>query len=105
MDGRGFPDWLRAQVGARGWRQRDLARETGVSQQTASRWLLGHSIPSGVHARALAQAFGVTTDEVVDLLASPDGTAADPDGRDAELARLRRRVEELEAALARRLEA
>lgn len=100
-----FTVWLGARLAERGWRQLDLARAAGVSQQTASRWMLGRSIPSGIHARALALAFGVTTDEVVDRIALEAAAAERRDGRDDELAALRQRVEALEDELRRTREA
>jgi transcriptional regulator with XRE-family HTH domain len=91
-----FARWLSEQSRARSWRQKDLASAVGVSQQTASRWLLGRSVPTVRSARALANALGVPTDEVVGRLA-PE--RAEPAGADEELAALRRRVAQLEAQL------
>ncbi|HVC26212.1 MAG TPA: helix-turn-helix transcriptional regulator [Acidimicrobiales bacterium] len=96
-----FADWLRARAEAKGWLQRDLARAAGVSQQTASRWLLGQAQPNVVHAQVLAEVLDVGVDEVLKRLGAgpPAGRA---DRRDAELAELRARVERLESELARR---
>lgn len=97
-----FADWLRLKVDAKGWRQRDLAEATGVSQQTASRWLLAQTLPNVRHAHALAQALGVTTDEVLERLgAAAPRRPRHRDPRDLELAELRARVERLETELAR----
>lgn len=97
-----FGAWLRERMADKGWRQRDLAVAIGVSQQTASRWMLGRTTPTVRNAQSLAQALGVSTDEVIERLetaAQPSGTA--PDARDEELAALRTRVQQLEAELRR----
>lgn len=97
-----FARWLAEESRARSWRQKDLALAVGVSQQTASRWLLGRSVPTVRSARALAGALGVPTDEVVGRLALDQPASV---GADEELAALRRRVAQLEAQLDRRREA
>jgi len=97
-----FGAWLREQMADKGWRQRDLALATGVSQQTASRWMLGRTTPTVRNAQSLAQAFGVSTDEVIERLeTAAHPPAAAPDARDEELAALRARVGQLEAELRR----
>jgi transcriptional regulator with XRE-family HTH domain len=91
-----FAAWVRSEMDARGWQQADLAEAADVTQQSVSRWMNGQSTPNGVHARALARAFGVPTDEVVDLLAAEAAlrkSAVDPA---AELEALRQRVAVLE---------
>ncbi len=102
----GFSDWLRHKVDAHGWLQRDLARATSVSQQTASRWLLGQTLPNVTHAHAIAHALDVTTDEVLERLGSTaPARPAPPGSRDEEMAALRARVERLEEQVARQREA
>lgn len=96
-----FARWLAEQSRSRNWRQKDLARAAGVSQQTASRWLLGRSVPTVRSAQALAGALGVPTDEVVGRLALDQPAAV---GAHEELAALRRRVAQLEAQLEAHLE-
>jgi transcriptional regulator with XRE-family HTH domain len=110
-----FSEWLRHKVEGRGWLQRDLAAATSVSQQTASRWLLGQTLPNVTHAHALAHALDVTADEVLERLGAPApatptaqaGAGQGPQavGRDLEIEELRRRVERLEQEVARRREA
>lgn len=95
-----FARWLAEESRSRSWRQKDLALAVGVSQQTASRWLLGQSVPTVRSARALAAALEIPTDEVVSRL--DPGAAADESAIGEELATLRRRVAELEAQLRRR---
>jgi transcriptional regulator with XRE-family HTH domain len=96
-----FADWLRRVVEAKGWRQRDLADAAGVSQQTASRWLLAQTVPNVTHAQALALALGVTTDEVLQRLGGMHVPRLPRERtRDLELAELRARVERLEAQVA-----
>ena len=101
-----FADWLRAHVSARHWRQEDLARAAGVSQQTASRWLLGQAVPAARSVRALAMALGVSTDEVLQHLGRSAKAEGDPGASEprlaAEVVALRQRVAQLEAQLARR---
>lgn len=95
-----FARWLAEESRVRGWRQKDLAIAVGVSQQTASRWLLGQAVPTVRSARALATALAVPTDEVVGRLGL-DSPPEPVEGSDEELAALRRRVEQLEEQLRR----
>lgn len=67
-----FAAWLSDELKQRNWRQRQLAEASGVSQQTASRWLAGRSTPAGIHLRSLAVAFDVTTDEILALCERSD---------------------------------
>ena len=62
-----FARWLEIELKRRDWRQRQLAEASGVSQQTASRWLSGRSTPAGIHLRSLAVAFDVSADEILEL--------------------------------------
>lgn len=101
-----FSEWLRHKVEGRGWLQRDLAAAASVSQQTASRWLLGQTLPNVTHAHALALALEVTADEVLERLgAAAPAHQLHQVERDREIEELRRRVERLEQEVARRLEA
>ena len=61
----GFAEWLRGQMADRRWKQGDLAREARVSQQTASRWLLGRSVPARGHLNQLAHALGISVEELL----------------------------------------
>ena len=101
-----FSDWLKHKVDGRGWLQRDLAEAASVSQQTASRWLLGQTLPNVTHALALALALDVTADEVLERLGAATSAHLPHQGaRDLELEELRMRVERLEQEVARRREA
>lgn len=104
-----FHAWLQGELERRQWRQQDLADAAGVSQQTASRWLLGRTTPTARSIRELAGALGLTTDEVLAHLESPPSSRADrAEGTadlDAELRALRLRVRQLEAQLTRRRQA
>ena len=46
--------------------QEELAAQTGVSRQAVSKWELGESSPDVNKLLALARAFGVTTDHLLD---------------------------------------
>jgi transcriptional regulator with XRE-family HTH domain len=96
-----FSEWLAAELLRRSWRQKDLAATVGVTQQTASRWLLGQTVPSGVHALALARALDVSVEKVVTRLDQPNSGGAESPSRDLEIEALRARVAHLEAQLRR----
>lgn len=70
-----FADWLGVMLSERDWRQRELAQHVGVSQQTASRWLSGQSIPSRAHVPGLAAALGVTVSQVLERCEDYPGIA------------------------------
>jgi transcriptional regulator with XRE-family HTH domain len=57
----------------RGWRQGDLAGLVGVSQQTASRWLAGRSVPARSHVESLALVLGHPLEEVFRRCEGEDG--------------------------------
>lgn len=50
----------------RGWSQRELGRRMGdMTGQTVHHWERGHHTPSLEKARQLAEAFGISLDELV----------------------------------------
>lgn len=58
--------------------QEELAAQTGVSRQAVSKWELGESSPDVNKLLALARAFGVTTDHLLDDGEEPERPAAPP---------------------------
>lgn len=55
--------------------QEELAAQVGVSRQAVSKWELGEAAPDIGKLLALAKAFGVTTDHLLDEGAEPERTA------------------------------
>lgn len=55
--------------------QEELAARVGVSRQAVSKWELGESSPDVGKLLALAKAFGVTTDHLLDEEAEPERAA------------------------------
>lgn len=61
--------------------QEELAAEVGVSRQAVSKWELGEAAPDIGKLLALAKAFGVTTDHLLDEEAEPERSAPPPPTR------------------------
>lgn len=55
--------------------QEELAAQVGVSRQAVSKWELGEASPDVNKLLALAKAFGVTTDHLLDEGAEPERSA------------------------------
>lgn len=55
--------------------QEELAAQVGVSRQAVSKWELGEAAPDIGKLLALAKAFGVTTDHLLDEEAEPERAA------------------------------
>jgi transcriptional regulator with XRE-family HTH domain len=60
-----FGDNLRVLIASKGWNQKEAAAALGVSQQNISVWLRGDHEPSTVVLIGVAEAFGVSVDELV----------------------------------------
>lgn len=58
--------------------QEELAAQVGVSRQAVSKWELGEAAPDIGKLLALAKAFGVTTDHLLDEEAEPERAAPPP---------------------------
>ena len=58
--------------------QEELAARVGVSRQAVSKWELGEAAPDINKLLALARAFGVTTDHLLDDGEEPERPAAPP---------------------------
>ena len=58
--------------------QEELAARVGVSRQAVSKWELGEAAPDINKLLALARAFGVTTDHLLDEGAEPERPASPP---------------------------
>jgi len=54
-----FASWLRAEIVARGWSARELARRLDLDVATPNAWLKGHRTPASVHLTDLAALLGV----------------------------------------------
>ena len=58
--------------------QEELAAQVGVSRQAVSKWELGEAAPDIGKLLALAKAFGVTTDHLLDEGAEPERPTSPP---------------------------
>ena len=65
----------------KGMSQEELAAAIGVSRQTLSKYETGESLPDIERCRALAEAFGVSLDELVSFEAPEPGVAPPPRGK------------------------
>lgn len=63
--------------------QEELAEKLGISRQTLSKYETGESIPDIERSKAIADAFGVSLDELVNYENGPDSLPAPPKGRHA----------------------
>lgn len=65
MADQGFGAWLQRQLVRREWNQSDLARRSGIHTSRISDWVNGKRAPSTENAERLADALGVSVDEVL----------------------------------------
>lgn len=63
--------------------QEELAEKLGISRQTLSKYETGESIPDIERSKAIADAFGVSLDELVNYEKGPDSLPVPPKGRHA----------------------
>ena len=63
--------------------QEELAEKLGISRQTLSKYETGESIPDIERSKAIADAFGVSLDELVNYENCPDSLPVPPKGRHA----------------------
>lgn len=75
-----LPTWVRSKLKERGWSQRELARQCGLSNTTISKVLTGSLQPSRDFCHAMADAFGVSYGDVAALagLESPTPLSESP---------------------------
>ena len=66
-----------------GWSQEELAEKLGISRQTLSKYETGESVPDIERSKAIADAFGVSLDELVNYESGPDSLPVPPKGRHA----------------------
>jgi transcriptional regulator with XRE-family HTH domain len=96
-----FPDWLATKMTEGNLTQETLADVLGITQQAVSMWLKGTRQPGVRSARRLAEALGVRTDELFELLdSSPPPSEASDRAEEiaeirAEMARLKIRLDRL----------
>jgi len=64
-----FVAWLRDQLAARDWTDRELAERAGVSSAAVSRWMGGTRTPNASNIARLANALSIESDEVYARLA------------------------------------
>lgn len=80
IEGTVFAKWLREQLAIRGWSQRTLAREAGVSYTSVSNKLTGQ-YPSWKFCAAIAKAFNIPCETVLQkaglLLTVPEQRSAE----------------------------
>lgn len=55
-----FADTLRVLMAEKGWNQSELARRAGTGRDNISRYLNGKQVPTPIHLKRLADAFGVS---------------------------------------------
>lgn len=87
---------MRDQRRRQGMEQADVAERVGVTQQTVSRWENGEAIPRGRFVLPLANALGVSTDQLAERIVSEHNHG----GPVAETLELDRRLLELEREVA-----
>ena len=63
--------------------QEELAEKLGISRQTLSKYEPGESGPDFERSKAIADAFGVSLDELVKYESGPDSLPVPPKGRHA----------------------
>jgi hypothetical protein len=66
-----FPEWaawLNRQLGRHGWNGKQFQERADVSHAAVSRWRRGIDRPRASMARQIAEALGVTTDEVLEVI-------------------------------------
>jgi transcriptional regulator with XRE-family HTH domain len=85
--------WLRRQILRREWSAAELARRTGVSPTSVSRWLNGREIPSSDNARRIADAFYIDRDDVLARAGHRDPD--DPFSPDDPISRLCRKLRQI----------
>jgi transcriptional regulator with XRE-family HTH domain len=62
-----FSQWLQRELEQRGWRQSDLARNSGVDNGLVSRLINGERNPGVDTCRAIARAFGLSDIQVLEI--------------------------------------
>lgn len=93
MTGSEFGKWLAYQLKRRGWSQADLAKETGASTGSISRWINGSRTPDPPWCDRIADVFGVDVDAVLTLAGHrPHIDEPDPNDRVAVIASTLRRM-------------
>lgn len=74
----GWAAWLNRQLGRLGWNGVDFGSRAHVSHAAVSRWRRGLDRPRAAMAGQIAEALGVTTDEVLAAAGFRGGTAEAP---------------------------
>ncbi|MCH4543182.1 helix-turn-helix domain-containing protein [Ochrobactrum sp. A-1] len=64
---------------AKGWRQAELARRSGLTRDAISTYVTGRSFPSPQNAAKLAEALGVTAEELLPNMVEEAIASAHPD--------------------------
>lgn len=67
-----FAQWLESEMKARGWRQADLIKRSGISSGLLSQILSGQRRPGVDTCRAIARAFGLSDMQVLELAGLAD---------------------------------
>ena len=75
-----FGRWLAEQRKTRFWSQSVLAEKLDVSQNSVSRWETGVAFPSQGHLQKIAELFGVTPDDILQIARQESLTEAEPAG-------------------------
>lgn len=87
-----YKEWVREELGRRGWRQADFARAVSVDVSMVSRWLHGRR-PDPASLERVAAALGVDLDALLTLAGHRPRSARDDDPRVATLAAKVRQIE------------
>ena len=75
-----FGRWLAEQRKTRFWSQSVLAEKLDVSQNSVSRWETGEAFPSPSHLQKIAELFGVTPDDILQIARQGSLTEPEPAG-------------------------
>ena len=75
-----FGRWLAEQRKTRFWSQSVLAEKLDVSQNSVSRWETGVAFPSQGHLQKIAELFGVTPDDILQIARQGSLTEPEPAG-------------------------
>lgn len=87
-----FSGWFRRQLTRRQWSQREFARVAKIAPSTVNNWFRGERLPDPASCEAIAEAFGLTLDIVLEVAGHrPAVEPLDPDDpRELLAARVRR---------------
>lgn len=71
-----FCNWLRREIGRRGWMQTEFALKCGVPVNTVRRWTCGIALPAERNIPSIAKALELEFDHVWNLVEAEKSAAA-----------------------------